>query len=629
MSYLDKVTVGGATYDIADSEARADVAELKSAVSDIEDEIYYFTPRTETTSATGWRLNESDGLCSSESGYQLTKYAVTAGDIVKVVSDDRFQFQTVASVPSYGTNNRVGVTYGAGTFILTVPETATYLIVSTPTTSNASVYATETIKSQIDEAFNAINIQTGWKNSYDETIPVNAFVRFPIYATEDDIIMITPSVVNSGIRASFYYGDGTSKTTVGVFNGLIYRPEKGLVEIGIYNGYNSNITVSIKKTNNPLNLANYYDKAAKISGYINSGNVETGYYHSDYIPYHLGEKIIASGYPSTFGTVRFHFYNPEKTYIGRITATLREDGLYEVSTSLSSIGYSFNCANVAYVNFNMTVAGADTAVCYINNVPDTPLEYGQVQPESALFFNAQQKSYISSNGSVPISGKKIAYNGDSIAETRLTAGNTYNGGAYPKIIADITGGTYSNISHGGGILASAVPEGTMPHSILSTLSSMPDDADLICFEGGINDYWRDVPLGDYSESDYSATLDTTTVCGALESIFRQATQKWVGKPICFVIVHKIKSTVYVANSAGWTFAQGREKMIGICKKYAIPFYDAFAESGLNAYNDIQNTNFLTSNSSGMPDGCHPNEAGYKKYYVPQLITLFNKIMPRS
>ena len=158
---------------------------------------------------------------------------------------------------------------------------------------------------------------------------------------------------------------------------------------------------------------------------------------------------------------------------------------------------------------------------------------------------------------------------------------------------------------------------------------MPDDADLICIEGGINDYWRDVPLGDYTESDYSGTLDTTTVCGALESIFRQATEKWVGKPICFVIVHKIKSTVYVANSAGWTFAQGREKMIGICKKYAIPFYDAFAESGLNAYNNIQNTNFLTSNSSGTPDGCHPNEAGYKKYYVPQLISLFEAIMPRN
>jgi hypothetical protein len=36
---------------------------------------------------------------------------------------------------------------------------------------------------------------------------------------------------------------------------------------------------------------------------------------------------------------------------------------------------------------------------------------------------------------------------------------------------------------------------------------------------------------------------------------------------------------------------------------------------------------MTANISGTGDGTHPNELGYKQYYVPQLIALFKKIMP--
>lgn len=144
----------------------ADINNLKSAISNFSDEIYSYTLRTETTSSTGWRLNESSGLCSSDSGYKLVKYTVTAGDMVKVVSDDRFQFQTVASVPSSGTSNRVGVTYGAGTFILTVPETATYLIVSTPTTSSAAVYDVQSTVNnnthKIDNIMSANGVAGDW-----------------------------------------------------------------------------------------------------------------------------------------------------------------------------------------------------------------------------------------------------------------------------------------------------------------------------------------------------------------------------------------------------------------------------------------------------------------------------------
>ena len=89
--------------------------------------------------ATGWKLIQSTGLCTADSGYQLVKYAVEEGTTVKVETDGMFQFQTVASVPSSGQSNRVGLTYTGGTYTLDVPSGATYLIVSILSNSGVSV----------------------------------------------------------------------------------------------------------------------------------------------------------------------------------------------------------------------------------------------------------------------------------------------------------------------------------------------------------------------------------------------------------------------------------------------------------------------------------------------------------
>lgn len=486
----------------------------------------------------------------------------------------------------------------------------------------------------IREQITGVYFMSDWENTISKVIASNGQARFYIYAHKDDIITVEGATGDNGNRFKVYYSDGTNNgysCPIGASGNNIavrFRAEKDITYIGVYCLVGTTLTVT--KSEEPLYITNYYDKDTKISGFIDSGNIYSGYYHSDFIPFAMGETIRFSGYPGTFGTVRAFFYNDEYTYRGRVTAVLQDDGLYEIETDLTKVGSAFNSlGDIHYVAFNMSVAGSDTAVMYRNNIPYDSVLYGQHLPEDEeLLFNAIQKAYIANSGGQPIAGKKIAYNGDSIAESRIT-GTAENGGAYPKMIADITGGTYDNRAKGGGVLASAIPNGTAARYVSTDVANMPDDADLICFEGGVNDYWDNVPLGDYVDNDYTGTVDTTTICGALESIFRQATAKWVGKPIVFVIVHKVSNIVYVANSAGYTFAQAREKMIGICQKYAIPFYDAFAESGLNGYNSIQNTNFLTANASGTPDGCHPNAAGYEKYYVSQLIALFNSVMPRS
>jgi glycerophosphoryl diester phosphodiesterase len=217
----------------------------------------------------------------------------------------------------------------------------------------------------------------------------------------------------------------------------------------------------------------------------------------------------------------------------------------------------------------------------------------------------------------PLYGKKIVYDGDSIC---YGAGSS---GGYAKIIAELTGGSYVNQAVGGGRL---VTKGSNSwHSVVDNLPNLPTDGDIYCFEGGINDYWTSgMQLGTFDHKNFDGALDTTTVCGALEAIFRYALTNFVGKPICFVITHKVQSTAYTKNANGDTFEDYRNAMVGICEKYSIPYYDAFAESGLNGWNATQNEAFFTDG-----DGCHPNEDGYKRYYVPQLLELFREIIPQT
>ncbi|MBE6771081.1 MAG: hypothetical protein E7547_02915 [Ruminococcaceae bacterium] len=235
-------------------------------------------------------------------------------------------------------------------------------------------------------------------------------------------------------------------------------------------------------------------------------------------------------------------------------------------------------------------------------------------------------AYEEQSATSVLAGKKIVYDGDSICESRLSGAES-NGGAYAKLIADKTGSTYTNLAVSGARLTTRTDGG---HSVVDNLANLPTDGDLYCFEGGINDYWNlDVPLGTWDTHNLDGVLDTTTVCGALETIFRHALNNFVGKPICFVITHKIQTTAFYENDKGTTFEAYHDAMVGICKKYSIPYYDAFSESGLNGWNDTQNNAYLTANSNGTPDGTHPNEEGYKRYYVPQLISLFERIMPRE
>jgi lysophospholipase L1-like esterase len=265
----------------------------------------------------------------------------------------------------------------------------------------------------------------------------------------------------------------------------------------------------------------------------------------------------------------------------------------------------------------------------VNGEAVTAIDAEITVPQGAayLYFNKQSfksltKKTLKLVDTVDVlANKKIVYDGDSICY-----GAGYVGG-YAKIIANMTHGKYDNQAHGGGILRSASALGDTRNSVVDNLVNLPTDGDLYCFDGGINDFWTKAVLGTYAPDNFTGELDVTTICGALETIFRYALNNFPGKPVCFVITHKIQNTAYRPNVMGNTFKEYRDAMVGICEKYSIPYYDAFSESGLNGWNETQSNLYLTGSSDGSPDGIHPNEEGYKRYYVPQLLALFRRIMP--
>lgn len=110
-----------------------------SIINNLLDNLYTITELNNKTSPNGWKLVPDSGLCIADENYKLIKYPVTAGDIIKVVSDSHYQFQNSSSVPAQGSNNRVGATGGVYNGKITVPTGATYLVMDTMVSGGTAI----------------------------------------------------------------------------------------------------------------------------------------------------------------------------------------------------------------------------------------------------------------------------------------------------------------------------------------------------------------------------------------------------------------------------------------------------------------------------------------------------------
>ena len=208
-----------------------------------------------------------------------------------------------------------------------------------------------------------------------------------------------------------------------------------------------------------------------------------------------------------------------------------------------------------------------------------------------------------------LKGKTVSFNGDSICY-----GDGYAGG-YGKIIAERNNMIYENVAVNGSSITKGLTDGSgnPRNALCETVTSMRSDADYVILEGGINDAfdWKNgkfTNIGSITQ-DYSSPLDTTTFCGALETYLKTAKERFSGKKVGYIIIHRMPGQSYPWGTQSQnSFTQIRELIIQACNKYSIPYCDLFNQ-GLNTNLDYMRTAY-TNNG----DGVHPNKEGYEKFY---------------
>lgn len=315
---------------------------------------------------------------------------------------------------------------------------------------------------------------------------------------------------------------------------------------------------------------------------------------TDYIPTEGVTKVFGNvGFYSACSTVAF--YDANKAYLSDIRVGGSDflpsgnnygDGAFEVD--LTDEKYAAAKYFVVSSYRNTSQAG------YYTQGTDFSVDYCKYTKAGAAEDVPRYR----------IGKNTIAFFGDSITE-----------GGYPDLIGSITGATVTNHGVGGATVASGTANVT---HIVEQITAHTGNDDIICVSGGYNDFCQEVPLGTLS-TGYNAALDTTTLIGALESIFRKLLTSHSEAQIFYVITHKIDGAENRQNDIGLTLTDYHDAIVSVLEKYSIPCYDAFADSGLVTSTASDWGATLRSLYTTNADGTHPNEAGYLKYYVYQII----------
>lgn len=329
---------------------------------------------------------------------------------------------------------------------------------------------------------------------------------------------------------------------------------------------------------------------------------------SPYMPVKPNEVYSFKFYPNIYGSNKnYAFYDSNKNPVEDVLNCVLDEETNVLTITVPNID------TIKYVRVNCSENDLDSFMFVKGETYPSEYISGNTALRSNIDLNDLQKdtvgkivNYILGTTSINsvLLNKVITFNGDSIC-----AGAGYTGG-YGKIIADKYNMTYENVSVSGGTITAETysASGSARHWISRTISKMRDDADYIVLEGGVNDASLNIPLGEIT-SDYISTLDDTTYCGAFESMLKQALGKYPGKKIGYIMVHKMEKN-FDSRYEDNHYQMSKK----ICEKWGIPYLDLNIECPpLNYIPSLK----ATYTKDG--DGWHPNELGYKKYYVDKIV----------
>lgn len=130
---------------------------------------------------------------------------------------------------------------------------------------------------------------------------------------------------------------------------------------------------------------------------------------------------------------------------------------------------------------------------------------------------------------------------------------------------------------------------------------MDENADLVVIFGGTNDYGHgDAVLGKFGDKD------VYTFYGATYTLFEKLLTKYPNaKFLVLTPLHRLGEIV--PNALGNVLQDYRKALLETAEYFSFPVLDLFATSGMNPQvAKVQETM--------MPDGLHPNDAGYQRLF---------------
>ena len=132
--------------------------------------------------------------------------------------------------------------------------------------------------------------------------------------------------------------------------------------------------------------------------------------------------------------------------------------------------------------------------------------------------------------------------------------------------------------------------------IVERLGALDTSADLTILEGGINDFWIGIPLGDFD------SRNTDTFYGALHAYYGGVAEMLNDKKV--IVMTCLQSTTSNPNGVSlydWTRAQ-----VEVANHYSLPVFDAYSEAGIAPRVSSQKTKY-------MNDGLHLSQAGADRF----------------
>lgn len=203
-----------------------------------------------------------------------------------------------------------------------------------------------------------------------------------------------------------------------------------------------------------------------------------------------------------------------------------------------------------------------------------------------------------------LKGKKINFLGDSITEG---SGASCIENCYVSMVEKMTGAVCRNYGIGGTRIARQQVPTCEKHDkdFPSRVEEMDPDADIVVVFGGTNDYGHgDASLGMFKDNTVN------TFYGALHVLYTSLIEKYPdSKIVVLTPLHRVNETNLRGDGSKTRDCATLKTYVDIIKEvaehYSLPVLDLWANSGMQPNVPIIQEKF-------MPDGLHPNDAGYER-----------------